>query len=179
LSPNGVDHCLRRNLFTINSLPHQFRLAVYENSPFAPKLLCTHCPPVLSATLVSPSERAKGRISGESHEQKERSYELNQKDSADRRRAVSRERSDGLLQHHLCSQQAVRIWRRRCDTQAELDDALRERCAEIFTEQLAGWFNDETTWPQDRGLEVFRRWFDFQYHSMLVNLCDDPLVLEL
>jgi hypothetical protein len=66
-----------------------------------------------------------------------------------------------------------------CDTQAELDDALRERCEEIFTQQLAGWFNDETTWPQDRALEVFRRWFDFQYHSMLVDLCDDPLVLEL
>jgi hypothetical protein len=42
-----------------------------------------------------------------------------------------------------------------------------------------GWFNDETTWPQDRGLEVFRRWFDFRYHPVLVDLCDGPLVLEL
>ena len=41
-----------------------------------------------------------------------------------------------------------------CDTQAELDDALRERCEKIFTEQLAGWFNDETTWSQDLSLEV-------------------------
>jgi hypothetical protein len=30
-------------------------------------------------TLISPSERAKGRVSGESHEQKERRYELNKK----------------------------------------------------------------------------------------------------
>jgi hypothetical protein len=34
-SPNGVDHRLRHNPFTIDSLPHQFRLAVYENSPSA------------------------------------------------------------------------------------------------------------------------------------------------
>jgi hypothetical protein len=34
-SPNGVDHRLRRNPFAIDSLPHQFRLAVYENSPSA------------------------------------------------------------------------------------------------------------------------------------------------
>lgn len=65
-----------------------------------------------------------------------------------------------------------------CDTGAEVDEALRERCEEIFVEQLAGWFNDETTWPQDRGLEAFCRWFDFQHHSMLVDLCDDPLILE-
>lgn len=65
-----------------------------------------------------------------------------------------------------------------CDTQAALDNALRKRCEEIFMEQLAGWFNDETTWPQDLGFEVFCHWFECQHHSMLVNLCDDPLILE-
>jgi hypothetical protein len=34
-SPNGVDHRLRRNPLTIDSLPHKFQLAVYENSPSA------------------------------------------------------------------------------------------------------------------------------------------------
>jgi hypothetical protein len=65
-----------------------------------------------------------------------------------------------------------------CDSNAEVDEVLRELCEEIFIEQLAGWFNDRTTWPQDRGFEVLCRWFDFQHHSMLVNLCDHPLVLE-
>ncbi len=65
-----------------------------------------------------------------------------------------------------------------CDTDAEVDEALRELCDEIFTEQLAGWFTDETTWPEDRSFEVFCRWFDFQHHSMLVDLCDEPLILE-
>jgi hypothetical protein len=44
LLPNGVDHHLRRNLFTINSL-----LAVYENSPFARETPSHALPPVLSA----------------------------------------------------------------------------------------------------------------------------------
>ena len=65
-----------------------------------------------------------------------------------------------------------------CDTNGEVDEVLRELCEEIFIEQLAGWFNDRTTWPHDRGFEVFCRWFDFQHHSMVVDLCDHPLVLE-
>ncbi|MGB7584136.1 MAG: hypothetical protein WBM11_04755 [Terriglobales bacterium] len=65
-----------------------------------------------------------------------------------------------------------------CDTNAEVDEALRVVCEEIFVEQLAGWFTVETTWPQDRGFEVFCRWFEFQHHSMLVDLCDEPLILE-
>ena len=65
-----------------------------------------------------------------------------------------------------------------CDTDAELDAVLRQLCEEIFIEQLAGWFNDRATWPRDRGFDSFRKWFDFQHHSMLVDLCDEPLILE-
>lgn len=65
-----------------------------------------------------------------------------------------------------------------CDTDAELDTALRVLCEEIFVDQLAGWYTDETTWPKDRNFETFCRWFEFQHHSMLVDLCDEPLILE-
>jgi hypothetical protein len=40
----------------------------------------------------------------------------------------------------------------------------------MFVAQLAGWFRDEETWPRDLGFDVFCRWFDFQHHSMLVDL---------
>jgi hypothetical protein len=43
-------------------------------------------------------------------------------------------------------------------------------------QQLAGWFNDTTTWPSDRSFDVFRHWFDYQHHSMLIDLCDEPLI---
>jgi len=64
------------------------------------------------------------------------------------------------------------------DTEAELEKALREVREEIFCEQLAGWFNDTATWPKDRGFEAFCRWFEYQHHSMLIDLCDEPLIVE-
>src|ERR1700680_2544717 len=54
-----------------------------------------------------------------------------------------------------------------CDTDEDVGEALRELCEEIFIEQLAGWFTDTTTWPQDRSFDVFCRWFDIQQHSMV------------
>lgn len=63
-----------------------------------------------------------------------------------------------------------------CGTEEEVREVLEELCEEIFVEQLESWFTDETTWPQDRSFEVFSHWFDFQHHSMLIDLCDDPLI---
>lgn len=60
-----------------------------------------------------------------------------------------------------------------CDTPEEVAEALRELCQEILVEQLAAGFNDTTTWPPDRSFNVFCRWFDYQPHSMLIDLCDD------
>ena len=34
-----------------------------------------------------------------------------------------------------------------CDTEEDVQGVLRELCEEIFVEQLAGWFTDESTWP--------------------------------
>ena len=65
-----------------------------------------------------------------------------------------------------------------CDTPDDVAEVLHELCEEIFVEQLAGWFNDTTSWPSDRSFDVFCRWFDYQHHSMLIDLCDEPLIHE-
>ena len=65
-----------------------------------------------------------------------------------------------------------------CDTEEDVHQVLCELCEEIFVEQLAGWFRDEGGWPQDRSFEVFCLWFDFQHHSMLVDLDDELLIDE-
>ncbi len=65
-----------------------------------------------------------------------------------------------------------------CDTNDDVAEVLRDLCEEIFIEQLAGWFTDAKTWPQDRSFDAFCRWFDFQHHSMLIDLCDEPLTRE-
>ena len=55
---------------------------------------------------------------------------------------------------------------------------MRELCEEIFVRQLAGWFKEEETWPQDRSFDVFCHCFDFRHHSKLVDLDDEPLIDE-
>ena len=45
----------------------------------------------------------------------------------------------------------------------DIADILHELCEEMLVEQLAGWFNDTTTWPPDRNFDVFCRWFDYQH----------------
>ena len=34
-----------------------------------------------------------------------------------------------------------------CDTEEDVQGVLQELCEEIFVEQLASWFTDESTWP--------------------------------
>jgi hypothetical protein len=48
----------------------------------------------------------------------------------------------------------------------------------VFEDQLDGWWRDRTTWPTPRSLDVFTRWFDCQFHSMLLDLTDEPLIDE-
>jgi len=66
-----------------------------------------------------------------------------------------------------------------CDTDEGVAEVLRDLCEEIFEEQLAGWYTDTSNWPRDRGFDVFCCWFDYQHHSMLVDLCDEPLIHDI
>jgi len=65
-----------------------------------------------------------------------------------------------------------------CGTREEVTEVLRERCEEIFVDQLDGWYRDQATWPRNRSFAVFSRWFDLEHHSMLMDLCHEPLIRE-
>ncbi|HEY6969126.1 MAG TPA: VacJ [Candidatus Angelobacter sp.] len=65
-----------------------------------------------------------------------------------------------------------------CDTADDMADMLLDFYLEIFDDQLAGWFVNEESWPQDRSFDLFRRWFDVQHYSMLIDLSDGPLIRE-
>jgi hypothetical protein len=62
-----------------------------------------------------------------------------------------------------------------CDTAEDVADVLQELCEEIFEEQSNGWYWVPSSWPQDRSYEVFCQWFDYQHHSVLLDLCDEAL----
>lgn len=65
-----------------------------------------------------------------------------------------------------------------CDTNQDVLEVLRHICQDIFEEQLASWYTDEFVWPRNRGFDAFHRWFDYSHHSMLFDLCDEPLIRE-
>ena len=65
-----------------------------------------------------------------------------------------------------------------CDNEDEAIKYLGERVRDIFEEQLDGWYRAPGSWPRKRDLPTFQRWFEFSFHSMIVDLCDDVLKHE-
>src|SRR5215831_312116 len=61
------------------------------------------------------------------------------------------------------------------ESEKEFAEWLEQHCEIIFEEQLGGWWTDEQSWPPNRGIEVFREWFECRLHSMVLDLDDGPL----
>jgi hypothetical protein len=55
---------------------------------------------------------------------------------------------------------------------------LREVSAAIFEEELDGWYRDRSAWPEERDLSTLQRWFEFGFHSMVIDLSDDRIQYE-
>jgi hypothetical protein len=65
-----------------------------------------------------------------------------------------------------------------CESKEEALESLREVSRDIFEEQLNGWYRVPSVWPAERDLTVFRRWFECSFHSLIVDLSEDPLEHE-
>jgi hypothetical protein len=61
------------------------------------------------------------------------------------------------------------------ENQEEVRECLEEVFGQIFEEQLDGWYRVPSTWLSRRDLDAFDRWFEWSFHSVVVDLCDDPL----
>jgi hypothetical protein len=55
---------------------------------------------------------------------------------------------------------------------------LRRYSNLIFEEQLSSWWRDETDWPAKRDVKTFTQWFDVEFHSVVLDLVDKPLLHE-
>ena len=64
------------------------------------------------------------------------------------------------------------------DTEEEAPQHLQKRCREVFEEQLNGWYRDPSAWLADRNFKNFKRWFEYQFHSVIIDLCSHPIVRE-
>jgi hypothetical protein len=61
------------------------------------------------------------------------------------------------------------------DSKEEALEHQREVSNRIFEEQLNGWYRIPSVWPTERSLAALQRWFECSFHSIMVDLCDDPL----
>lgn len=55
---------------------------------------------------------------------------------------------------------------------------VETRWSFLFEHMLMGWVDEDTLWPQDRTLEMFREWFNIEIHTMAWDLSDEPLIVE-
>ena len=62
--------------------------------------------------------------------------------------------------------------------EADHDGSLTvEQCYEgLFESELANWHQIEADWPQQRTYTMFKQWFSVEWHSVIIDMCADPLV---
>ena len=48
--------------------------------------------------------------------------------------------------------------------------------AHVFELELHGWHTVESRWPKDRSSCEFNRWFNSELHTVVDDLCADPLL---
>ena len=58
----------------------------------------------------------------------------------------------------------------------EEEDLLEQSYDIIFEMELEGWWENEAGWPKNRDFEMFRKWFDIGFHSIIEDLVDEPLL---
>jgi hypothetical protein len=45
----------------------------------------------------------------------------------------------------------------------------------IFEDQLSGWWVNKANWPAKRNIRTFRKWFDVEFHTIVLDLVDGPI----
>jgi hypothetical protein len=55
---------------------------------------------------------------------------------------------------------------------------VHERYEEIFEHELAAISTDPDEWPEEPSLAMFLDWFDVEIHSIVIDMCDEPITDE-
>jgi len=55
---------------------------------------------------------------------------------------------------------------------------VRRFCKDIFAAELDGWWRQRSDWPKNLNFGLFKEWFDWRYHSMVLDLATGPVIPE-
>jgi len=65
------------------------------------------------------------------------------------------------------------------DSDEHAESILKDLFSSIFDLDLSGWITDESAWPDNRTYEMFKEWFDVEFHSMIFDPYEDDIEKEL
>ena len=57
----------------------------------------------------------------------------------------------------------------------EIEDYIESQYEAIFAEQLSIWYEDEKLWPKNRTFSMFKEWFDYGTHSLVLDTCEHTI----
>lgn len=57
----------------------------------------------------------------------------------------------------------------------KIENWLKRNFDKLFTEQLNGWYLDETLWPENRTFKMFKEWFEYTICTIVWDLGTDPI----
>jgi hypothetical protein len=58
----------------------------------------------------------------------------------------------------------------------DAEKVLRKVCDEIFCRELFSWHTDESVWPRNRSLLVFKQWFDVEHFDLVEDVGRVPIM---
>jgi hypothetical protein len=61
------------------------------------------------------------------------------------------------------------------DQEEDILEWVEENFAWLFEFQLSAWTEDESAWPTDRTLKMFREWFRIDIHSVVVDVAEEEI----
>lgn len=64
------------------------------------------------------------------------------------------------------------------EMEEEKERLLKQYYKQIFEETLAEWWTDEADWPKNRTFNMLKEWLDVEFHCMILDLVDEPLLDE-
>ena len=61
------------------------------------------------------------------------------------------------------------------ELEEDIQEWVEDNVSWLFELQLSSWTDDESSWPADRDLKVFREWFHIEIHSVVVDAGEDDI----
>jgi hypothetical protein len=52
---------------------------------------------------------------------------------------------------------------------------LKKNYDMIFIDQMNNWYTDETLWVTNRTFKLFKEWFDFSLHTMILDTAEQSI----